>query len=149
MFDVVKTVRQKPFGEWNVVYFDATKIDTEKLLERLRKNGCEKAQHIEAASGGEGDARVEVENPIAAPGDFFVVSVTAPEKAKAGVVLTAPEGWTLPSGPKATLKKGLARLDLQAPKDAKGDTYTLKATVTVDGESAEIEVKVQVVDQVR
>lgn len=141
MFDVVKSMRQKPFGEWNVVYYDAAKTDPEKLEKRLRDKGCPDAKRVEPKTVEKECATIAVENPIATPGDFFSVTLKLPEKTKGKMSVRAPDGWTVQSLPDG-------RALVLSPKKEKAEKFTLQATVT-GGAAIEADLEVELVGQVK
>lgn len=113
---MVKACRPKPFGEWVIVYFDATKTTPEKLLDRLKKNGCDKATRVDPAAAEKDKKKASVSNPIAVPGDWFEIVLEGHDKAPA---VTAPDGWTV-------AVRGARRIVVQAPAAAKAGKYALK-----------------------
>jgi hypothetical protein len=128
--DVVKAVRQSPFGEWVIAFYDPAKTAPDKLLERLRKNGCEKAERVEPKAVEGGGLKVRASNPVAVPGDFFEIAI---EGAKAAPETTAPKGWSV-------AVKGAKRVLVQSPKDAKPG----KHKIAVGGLDVEVELVTRV-----
>ncbi|MGE3853584.1 MAG: hypothetical protein AB7K09_17770 [Planctomycetota bacterium] len=98
--DVLRLVRSRPFGEWNVVYYDPAKTDHQKMLDRLHANGCPRASQITVPATTEAGVTVDLLNPFAVPGDWVLVSVTLPAGAKGASVQLGDnaEGWDLPGG---------------------------------------------------
>ncbi len=127
----MKACRNNPFGEWVIAYYDATKTTPDKLLERLKKNGCEKATRVDPASVEKDKKKASVTNPIAVPGDWFEILAEGYEKAPA---VTAPEKWTV-------ALRDAKRVVVQAPADAKPGKFTLKV--------GELELTVELVPQIK
>jgi len=114
--DVVKACRPQPFGEWVVAYYDAEKTTPDRLLERLKKNGCEKATRVEPVESKSESRKAAVANPIAVPGDWFVVDLEGFDKAPA---VSGPEKWTVALA-------GKKRAVIATPADAKAGKHKLK-----------------------
>lgn len=131
MADVVKACRQSPFGEWVIVYFDANKTTPEKLLERLKKNGCDKATRVSPAAAEKDKKKISVSNPIAVPGDWFEIVAEGYDKAPA---VAAPDGWTV-------AVRGAKRIVVQAPPSAKAGKFTLQV--------GDLEIEVELVPQIK
>jgi len=143
-------VRSRPFGEWVVAYYDSTKTDAAKLLERLRANGCKKAKRNEPLSGRLNDAEVTLFNPVVAPGDFLHIEVKLPDDASADVKIVPPDGWAVPDGAERSLKAGVTRCDVQLPRDAKAGTQAVAFERTAQGGAKqELKLNVDVVRRVK
>ncbi|MGE3165740.1 MAG: hypothetical protein AB7O52_12590 [Planctomycetota bacterium] len=98
----MKSVRSDPFGEWNIVYFNPEQTDEAKILARLRAKGCPNAQRVPSVSVELGaNLRAMVTNPVAVPGDVFVVELqgVSPESPLPRLVL--PSSWTQQAAPKS------------------------------------------------
>lgn len=135
--------RAKPFGEWVIVYYDAAQTDPEKLLKRLRTNGCNTAKQVAPVSARQDQVEVTVANPLATPGDFFHIEVALPEGRKGKVELAAPRGWTVPDGASRELKERVTRCDVQTGADAVQGRQELTFKVRLENAAA-VELKVQV-----
>lgn len=127
MIDCVKTVRSRPFGEWNVVYYDADKTTPAKLQELLRKGGCRRATAVVSEAVVVDGVSARVQNPMIAPGDLLVIELEAP-KALAGkaLTMTLPPGWTALS---KTVAEGKTRVYAQSSRQVKQGAASLELTI--------------------
>jgi hypothetical protein len=114
--DVVKAMRGKPFGEWVVAYYDATKTTPDKLLERLKKNGCEQATRVAPVAVEKDKKKATVANPIAVAGDFVEILLEGNDKIPAVAV---PEKWSV-------ISRDAKRVVVQTPLEAKEGSYAIK-----------------------
>lgn len=126
---VVKLLRSRPFGEWNVVYYRPDKTDLDTLTQRLRRGGCRNAAQIVAPPKKNGGITVRTANPIVAPGDMVQLAVALPASRSGRVAVELPQGWTR-LGP-ATLPGGASRVDIQLPRAWRGGRVTLPTHITL------------------
>lgn len=148
MYDVIKTLRRSPFGEWNVVYFDARKTAPGTLQARLRGNGCRAATLVVAKPQKAGAARVWSTSPIVVAGDLVQVAVQLPPKGTGHATLAVPKGWTLPHGARRDVV-GTTYLLAQTPRSAKQGTHRLTVALTANGQTTPLTLSVELVQQVR
>lgn len=115
VFGVVKGYQWEPLKEWNVVYFDPSKISVEGILERLHAGGCPRAYREKPRTQKDEVSGVEAvaENPIGVPGDCFLITVAG---AKRRPEVSVPEGWTVVAREKD-------RIVVQSPADGKRGAY--------------------------
>lgn len=144
----MKTVRKKPFGEWNVVYFDDTKTTPDEILKRLRAKGCPRAKRVPDRKLTANRATLTVKNPYVAPGDCILLELGGKPAGKPHIAL--PEGWTLFPGP-SDPKSGVTWLYAQTPKKAKPGEYDITMEAPGEGKkpSAKASVSVDVVSYIK
>lgn len=139
---MVKTVRKKPFGEWNVVYYDASKTTPEKILKRLRAKGCPKARRIPDSKAKARGAIVSVKNPYVAPGDCVLLTLGGDVDGKPEI--TVPKGWTLLPGP--TQKKDkVSWFYVQTAKKTKQGKHAIQLTLPDEDGERKLSLQVDVV----
>lgn len=110
VIDVTMLVRNKPFGEWVTVYYDADETTEKALLALLRTRRCPKAALIRT----EGRAAT-VMNPFVAPGDTVQVRI-APGRRDALGAMTLPDGWKVGGGKNGgPVEEGVS---IQVPREA-------------------------------
>ena len=144
----MKTVRKKPFGEWNVVYFDAKKTTPAKILKRLRAKGCPKATQVKPVTASANGMTLTLNTPYVAPGDLVHLILGGKGNAKPDV--RAPKGWTLYPGPSHP-KTGETWLYAQTPNDVKPGRHavTIEVPGAKGGGSAKASITVNVVSYVK
>ncbi len=141
---MVRAVRRKPFGEWNVVYYDASRTDISRIEERLKSKGCREAERVGPATREKDGIQVVVDNPLAAPGDFFVISVKLPGAAAGKLALEPPEGWSS-AGVPAEASRGI----VTSPDKARAGQYAITARVTAGSKETEVTLEVELVSLVK
>lgn len=133
---MVKALRQRPFGEFNVVYFDAAKTTPEKLFARLQTARCPQAAREQPAAVEQAGVSLRAGNLLGTPGDLFHVEVVLPPGKTGTAVVAPPAGWGVPGGATSALKAGVNRCDMQSPAGAKPGAS--QATVSVKLNSGEV-----------
>lgn len=124
-------LRQRPFGEWVIVYYEAGKTDTEKLLKRLRANKCPRAKHIVGKVETKGAVGLVSVNPIVVRGDLLQFDIKSKGK-KAKIAVKAPDGWTVLTPSELDLSKQNSVM-IQTPHTNKMGKFKLTVGVQVDG----------------
>jgi hypothetical protein len=147
VLDVVKLLRRDPFGEWDAVYYDPAKTDPEQLLRLLREHGCERAARVPAVEASVGGVQAGVQDPMAAPGDLFEITLVGKGGAAGNPELALPAGWNVvedSAGPDGR------RLLVQSPASAAEGKHTVRVKVPSDsGPPAEAALTVELVHRVR
>ncbi|MAG56730.1 MAG: hypothetical protein CMJ83_10605 [Planctomycetes bacterium] len=121
----MNSLRKRPFGEWNVVYFDATKTNGDTILKRLRAHGCPKAKLIPSGCASARPALFEIAvyNPVATAGDCFQVAIVIGKAFTPKLKL--PKGWTSIAGP-AMKEPGILSVYVQTPGKTKDGKYSIQ-----------------------
>lgn len=131
--DVVKAVRPKPFGEWNIIYYNPKQTTPNSILRHLQATRCPQAELVEDRVHKEGDLKLILKNPLVAYGDCFHFIVELPKERELQVSATLPSEWKL-STP-GTLKHG-SRFDVQSSRNSKPGKYEITLQLKqAEGES--------------
>lgn len=147
---MVKAVRQRPFGEFNIVYYDAAQTNPEKLFARLQQARCPQAARVETPPVDKAGVRVRVGNTLATPGDLFHIEVMLPAGRSGTAKVVAPEGWSVLNGAAGALKAGPNRCDVQAPATAKPGAQQVSVWVKLtSGEVIEFPLRLELVNRVK
>ncbi len=148
--DVVMAVRNKPFREWNVVYYDPKKTDLEKIEKRLRQKGCPKARRDVAKPKKSRGVTLVVENPVVTPGDCVLVSVKLPKGRTGKASLVPPQKWKVRAGKERAVKGGKtpALLALQTTRKTPPGKHEFRVKVHVVGKVLTFKVEVELVKKV-
>ena len=84
-------LRNRPFGEWILVYYDKSQVTEQKLLEFTKTRGCKRAAIIREKEVKAGSTKATVINPYICAGDVIAVQISSNGKEK--ISLELPEGW--------------------------------------------------------
>ena len=143
-------VRNKPFGEWNVVYYDPRKTDLKKIEERLRQKGCQKARRDFARPRKSHGVTLAVENPFVTPGDCVLVSVKFPKARTGKACIVPPEKWKVRTGRERVVKGGKipALLGLQTTRKTPPGKHEFRVKVRVAGKVLTFKLEVELVKKV-
>jgi hypothetical protein len=147
VLDIVKSVRSRPFGEWNVVYFDPSKTDAAALLQRLRENGCKNATRVETPAVELDGVTIMLSNPIVVPGDVVQLEATPSGSRTATIHLVVPDGWRTVS----PIELGHGNVaSIQTPADAKSGKCVLTVRIAGNDQTArEAQLEVELVERVK
>ena len=115
VLETTMALRQRPFGEWVVIYYHPAKTNGREILRQLQRGGCKRARLIRE----EGE-HATVMNPIITPGNLVQWRVRLREPAQVKT-LVLPEGWALHGGARlpGELAAGTHYLSLQSPTKAR------------------------------
>lgn len=141
----MNSLRRSPFGEWNIVYYDPKKTDTQKILARLRAKGCPRAELIPATKAEHNEVVATVENPFVTPGDCFQLTFRSAAKEARTLELQTPKPWKA-APKKVTLKAGSNQtVLLRVPTNAAEGKHMLQLTSS----GKKLSLPVHVVQQIR
>ena len=84
-------LRNRPFGEWILVYYDKSLITEQKLLELAKARGCKRAAIIRENEMVADKTKATIVNPYICAGDVIAVQISSNGKEK--ISLDLPQGW--------------------------------------------------------
>ena len=143
----MKSVRSKPFGEWNIVYYMKTETTPAKILTRLRQKGCKNATWVQKKDAADGPIRAVARSPIVTAGDIITVSTLRPKGSK--LEIDCPDGWKRLAT--SVMSKGNKRTvaTIQTPRGVKTGVYELTVRVTKGEQKWSLKVPVEIVRRVK
>ena len=111
-------LRNSPFGEWVLVYYDNKKISEGEIFRMIKSRGCSRAAIMRNQTQKAGQSKFTVLNPYICPGDVLSIQIESDGSEKVSIEL--PAGWkSIGEVPKSVKGKKVIHLQSSA-KTAQG-----------------------------